>query len=340
MQEFLDTVFWDNTARQWILAAAFIAGGAVAGKISTLIMTAVKKHLCEKTKNQLDDMVVTTLIRPLAIIVFLGGLALGLAVLHHNETVELWARRIISALFITDLAWGLGRIIDAIISQYIPAKVTDPAAKKQAALQPILRNVFKTVIWVIAAALILKSFGYNVSALMAGLGLGGAAIALASKDTLANFFGSITVFVDHPFRINDRIKILGYEGTIIDMSIRTSRLRTPDNHTVIIPNSVFAANPIENVSAEPYTRVSQNISIKRENGSEKIAQSLVLIKEVCSGVEGTAGTPAAGAATINGTVCQITYVYFVAKHADYLQTVSRVNIEILKRLEDAGILLG
>jgi MscS family membrane protein len=280
--------------------------------------------------------------RPLSILVCLGGLSLGIALLELGETAELWAGRILGSLFIVVISWGIGRVIDALVVQYVP-KDTAPGpggTKSAASLQPLLRKIFKTILWLIAAALVLRTLGYNVSALMAGLGLGGAALALASRDTLANFFGSITVFVDRPFRLNDRIRITGYDGVITEMGIRTSRLRTMENRTVIIPNSVFAANPIENISAEPHTKVSQTLNIKRDNGLDKLKLALALIVELCSTLEGTSGTPAAGYVSVGGGLCQISFTYHVSKAADYLAVVNRVNLEILRRFEESGILLG
>ncbi|MDR3166538.1 MAG: mechanosensitive ion channel family protein, partial [Treponema sp.] len=205
---------------------------------------------------------------------------------------------------------------------------------------PVLRKLFKGFTAIFAGGLILKTLGYNISALMTGLGLGAAAIALASKDTLSNFFGSITVFADRPFRLNDRIKITGFDGHITDMGIRTSRLRTAENRTVVIPNSVFAANPIENISAEPNTKVTQTIAIKRENGREKIALGLSLLREIGASTEGTDASPAAGLVAIGGLTCQLSFIYYIAKDADYLDTVNRVNFEILRRFEEAGISLA
>jgi MscS family membrane protein len=210
---------------------------------------------------------------------------------------------------------------------------------KETDIRPLLRKGCSILIWIIAFVLILRTLGYDVSALLAGLGLGGAALALASKDTLANCFGSITVFVDRPFRINDRIKIMGYDGFITEMGLRTSRIRTLENRTVIIPNSVFSANPIENVSAEPNT-VNQTLAIKTANGQEKIKSAIVLLVEIGHTAEGTTGAPRAALVSINGNVCQITFTFFVAHGADYVATLNRVNMSILSRFEEAGIALA
>jgi MscS family membrane protein len=175
---------------------------------------------------------------------------------------------------------------------------------------------------------------------MAGLGLGGAALALASKDTLANFFGSITVFVDRPFRLNDRIKIGAYDGIITEMGIRTSRIRTLENRTVFIPNSLFASNPIENISAAPSIKVSQTFNLKGENGPDKIEKAVGILKEICSTLPGLEEAPQAGLVSVGGANCPVSLTFFVSPRADYSETVSRVNLAILRRFAEEGISLG
>ncbi|MDR3139956.1 MAG: mechanosensitive ion channel family protein [Treponema sp.] len=340
MEEFLTLMFWDNTVKQWLLAAGFIAGGAIAGITCSRFLTWLIKNVCYKTKFELDEIIVKEMGRPLAVLVTLGGIEMGLAFLVLSPAVRPWADRGTRILFIVFITWGVSKVFDALVAHYIPAGQNGIAGIKEAELQPVLRKLFKGLAAICAGGLILKTLGYNITTLMAGLGLGAAAIALASKDTLSNFFGSITVFVDRPFHLNDRIKITGFDGYITNMGIRTSRLRTVENHTVIIPNSVFASNPIVNISAEPNTRVSQTITIKRDNGLEKIALGLSLLREAGDAAEGVNGPSTAGLTAIGGLTCQITFVYYVAKNADYLDTVNRVNFEVLRRFEEAGITLA
>ena len=331
MAGFLDTVFLDNSLRQWFVAGAFILGGLAAGKLCSLLTMGILKSFCKKTKTDIDDLVVNTLKQPLAVLVLLLGFAVGLRDLNMGQTLRLWTGRALTSLFIVIITWALARIIDQIMLRVIP--------ENENRIRPLLRKFFGLVLWLIAAALILRTIGYNVSALMAGLGLGGAALALASKDTLANFFGSITVFVDRPFRLNDRIRIGSYDGVITEMGIRTSRLRTLENRVVFIPNSLFAAQPIENISAQPNIKAAQTIQFKGENGSEKIAQGIAIIRETAAAVPGLEGTASAGLAVIGGVSCQVNFVFYVSKRADYNETLTRLNLELLRRFEEAGIRL-
>jgi MscS family membrane protein len=145
--------------------------------------------------------------------------------------------------------------------------------------------------------------------------------------------------MDRPFRVNDRIKIGDYDGVVTEMGLRTSRLRTLENRVVCIPNSLFASNPIENISAAPNAKITQTIRFRGDNGSEKISLGIAILREIGSSTEGLEGSPAAGLVSPGGIICQATFVYFISKKAVYLDTVSRVNLEILRRFEEAGIRL-
>jgi MscS family membrane protein len=259
--------------------------------------------------------------------------------------MTLWTDRILSILLILVLALGLNRILGALVDHYVPTIGTGKLPRGEAALQPVLRNFFKTLVWIIAAFLVLRVLGYNISALLAGLGLGGAALALASKDTLSNFFGSITVFVDKPFRMGDRIKIGDYDGVITEIGIRTARLRTMENRTVVIPNSLFAATPIENVSAAPNTKVTETLKVHGDCGADKLEEALALLRDIHRDLPGLDGAcladpaPVAGLAAVGTIFCQITFVFYIAKGADYWGTISAVNLAVIRRFKEAGIRL-
>lgn len=121
-------------------------------------------------------------------------------------------------------------------------------------LVPLIRKTLRFFIVVMGVILILQNNGYNVASLIAGLGIGGLAVALAAKDTLANFFGSVTIFVDKPFRIGDWIKVGNVEGTVEEVGFRTTRVRTFYNSLISVPNSNIATTDIDNLGMRKYRR--------------------------------------------------------------------------------------
>jgi MscS family membrane protein len=338
MDDFLGMIFLNNTVGQWLLSAAIILGALGLGKLCSLIMRGILYHICRKTSTDIDDILVGVLEKPLGIAVALAGAGIGIEGLKFPDQADLWVHRGLASVFIAIAAWAVFRVLDAMILRL--GRGIGQQNGVETDLRPLLRKFFKTVVFLIAAALILRTLGYNVSALMAGLGLGGAALALASRDTLSNFFGSITVFVDRPFKLNDRIRISAYDGVITEMGVRTSRLRTAENRLVIIPNSLFANTPIENVSAAPHIKVIQSFSLKSENGPDKIEGALGILKEICSTLPGLDASPLVGLLSIGGAVCPVSLTYFVSQQADYEATVSAVNLTILRRFAEAGVELG
>ncbi|MDR1278136.1 MAG: mechanosensitive ion channel family protein [Treponema sp.] len=337
MDEFLARLFFGNPVKEWLTALAYILGGLAAGKLLALIIAGLAGRRRKKEDRSVNPSLVNSILKPLTVFFFLCGAALGIRDLHFPAAAGLWIDRALDSLFIAVIAWALGRIADAAILRYMP-RLGRPG-KHEPRLQPLLRKLLKTLTAVIAAVLILRTLGYNISALLAGLGIGGAAVALASKDTLSNIFGSITVFMDKPFRINDRIKIGDYDGVVTEMGLRTSRLRTLENRMVSVPNSLFASTPIENISAAPNVKVTQTIRFRGDNGSEKIALGIDILREIGASAEGLEGGSVAGLTSTGGFICQASFTYFISKKAVYMDTVNRVNLEILRRFEEAGIRL-
>jgi MscS family membrane protein len=124
------------------------------------------------------------------------------------------------------------------------------------------------------------------------------------------------------------------------MGVRTSKLRTLENRTVFIPNSLFAANPIENISAAPHTKVVQNFILRTENGADKIERALGILREICTTLPGLEETPQVVLLSLGGAACQVSLTYFVAREADYTDMVNQVNLTILRRFTEAEINLG
>jgi MscS family membrane protein len=344
MREMLQYVLLGRPAERWLLAAAFIVGGFLAGKLCSGILSALSKRGSSATASKLSGLILGGIRLPLAIALTLGGIRLGLDRLALGPTLSLWADRVIAICLILAIASGINKLSNAIIGHYVPSHGPydlggSSLLSGEATLQPLLQNFFNTLAWIIAGVLVLRVLGYNISALLAGLGLGGAALALASKDTLANFFGSITVFVDKPFRLGDRIKIGAYDGVVTEIGIRTSRLRTLEDRTVSLPNSLFAATPIENVSAAPTAKVTQTVRVWGGNSGEAIERGLALLRELHAAVPGIEGQPTAALASVGGLGCDITLIYHIAKNADYWAVLSAVNLEVLRRFEGAGIRL-
>lgn len=146
-------------------------------------------------------------------------------------------------------------------------------------LAPFATKTLKVTVIVLGGLIILQNFGVNVMSLLAGLGLGGLALALAAQDTAANLFGSITILMDHPFKIGDWIKIGDSEGTVEEIGFRSTRIRTFYNSILTIPNSVVAKEKIDNMGIRPMRRIRTNLGLHYDTKPEQIVQFCERVKE-------------------------------------------------------------
>ncbi len=111
-----------------------------------------------------------------------------------------------------------------------------------------LWNVARFFVWSCVILVLVNNLGFDVSSLLAGLGLGGVALALAAQDMLSNAFGSLTIFLDKPFKLGDHIKVDTHEGEVLAIGLRSTRLRTKAKTLITIPNKILASVPVENFS--------------------------------------------------------------------------------------------
>jgi small-conductance mechanosensitive channel len=150
----------------------------------------------------------------------------------------------------------------------------------------LLTRVGRVVTALVGLMILLARFGVDVTALAAALGLGGLAITLAAQDTIADMIAGIIILVDRPFRVGDRIEIQGAStwGDVLDIGLRTTRIRTRDNRLIILPNSTIGSNQVTNYSyPDPSYRSETHLSIEGDDDLEAVRR---LIVETVAGVEG------------------------------------------------------
>ncbi len=163
----------------------------------------------------------------------------------------------------------LFRMIDALAS-YLERRAARTDTRLDDQLVPLIRKSLKAALAIIATLFILQNLDVDVASLLAGLGLGGLAFALAAKDTLANMFGSLTIFLDRPFQIGDWIKVSGVEGTVEEVGFRSTRIRTFDKALVTVPNSTIANAIIDNMSERPLRRLKMTIGLTYDATPEQL----------------------------------------------------------------------
>ncbi|MCC7300863.1 MAG: mechanosensitive ion channel family protein [Verrucomicrobia bacterium] len=145
---------------------------------------------------------------------------------------------------------------------------------------PMVRKTLRVITVILGLVQIAQQLSDKpITSILAGLGVGGLAIALAAQDTIKNFFGSLVIFGDHPFQLGDRIVVEAIDGTVEEVGMRSTRIRTLDGHLVTIPNGDLANKSIRNISRRPYIKRTANLMIACDTPAEKVERAILIIKE-------------------------------------------------------------
>ena len=337
MPEVLSQEFYGNTILQYLSAAGIIIAALVAGKLMYWVTSSVIKRVAAKTESELDDLIVDLVEEPVVFALVVGGVRYALTTLHLADWMTVWIDRLFHMTIVLAVAWALSRLFEALFQQYIVplAEATETDLDDQ--LLPILRKGVNVSIWVVAGIVALNNAGYDVGALIAGMGIGGLALAMASKDTVANMFGGVTIFTDKPFKLNDRVKVAGYDGHIREIGIRSTRLQTLEGRIVTIPNAKFAESPVENVSLEPSRKVTLDLGLVYETSAAQMRQAMDILREIAGSQSDIAPEPIIAFDAFGDFAMNIRFIYFIKPGGDIFGTQTKVNLAILEQFGAQGL---
>ncbi len=337
MKEFFAKEFYHNTIGDWALALVIIVGTLIAAKAIYWVIGRIVKKLTSKTKTKLDDIMVDMLEEPIVLIVTIIGVWFAVGRLSFPEKIMEWINNLYMVMIVLTITWLLARLIDAIIKEYVVPITKKTKGDFDDQIIPIIRKAIRAAIWVMGIIIALNNAGYNVGALLAGLGIGGIALAMAAKDTVANFFGGITIFTDKPFTINDRVKINGFDGTITEIGIRSTRLKTLENRIVTIPNSKFTDGMVENVSSEPHRKVVLKLGLVYETTASKIQNGMKALQTIVDKNEDLEENTVISFNEFGDFSLGILFIYYIKKGADIMGVQTAVNLEVKRRFEEFDI---
>lgn len=183
---------------------------------------------------------------------FLAALAVGVHLLKLPKVAAAWLNAGLQSAFTLMVAFIAASAVRVALNYWAKRPADTGEARTRATLAPVLAKACQIFFVIIAVLLVLQNCGYNVAGLLAGLGIGGLAVALAAKETLANLFGSIAVLMDRTFQVGDTIKQGDIVGVVHKIGLRSTRVRTSEGYIVSIPNQIITNAPVTNMGAHPH----------------------------------------------------------------------------------------
>ena len=318
-----------------IILAAFLVG-----KIAKYILQKSATSL-EKRDRPVASVTLNAIARGVVFLSAAVGIAIGLTALEMKATVA-EACDTLSAILLTI---GVGYMLYWLVevpSTWFARMAEKTESKLDNMLAPIvLKSLRVTVVLLVLVQIAQILSDKPITSVIAGLGIGGLAVALAAQDTIKNFFGSLVLFVDKPFELGDRIVIDGHDGPVEEVGFRSTKIRTLEGHLVTIPNGELANKTIQNIGKRPHIRRIVNITITYDTPPEKIERAIAIVKELLENHEGMHEDypPRVYLSDLNADSLNIMAIYWYhpPNYWDYMTFTERFNKEVLRRFNEEGI---
>ena len=231
--------------------------------------------------------------KPLSLVIWIYGIYIALSPLLANfkapdgtNLVHSVAQRIAGIGWILAIIWFTFRLV-----QIVDVKLQKWACSTESAIDdmlvPLVGKTLRIFIIIIGGMIILQNLtGLQLGPLIASLGIGGLAIALAAKESIANFFGTFTILFDKPFQVGERIVIDNCDGVVESVGFRSTRIRTLTGHLVTIPNEKVVNSTLENIGRRPHIRWLTNITITYDTPPNKVEKAVKIIEDILEEHEG------------------------------------------------------
>ena len=335
--EVLHQEFYGNSILNWAIAVGILILSFVVVKMLYWIFSNVIRRLTSKTKTNLDDVLIDKLEKPLTYLVLILGYWISVHYLVFKEEVEIVLENVAYFLLVVDVTAILSRIVDALISEVIMPITERSDSSFDNQLIPVIQKGVRSIIWVLGIIIGLDNIGFDITAMIAGLGIGGLALALAAQDSVKNIFAGIMIFLDKPFRIKDRIQVDGFDGTVEEVGLRSTRLRTLEGRIVTIPNSRFTDNSVTNVTSQPTLKVKLNLGLTYDTDEVQMQKAIDILEDIVKDQDAITNDYAAGFNGFGDFSLNILFIYYVKPDSHWLDTQTMVNKEVLRRFNKEGL---
>ncbi|MDP0500386.1 MAG: mechanosensitive ion channel family protein [Verrucomicrobiota bacterium JB022] len=285
MAVFLEWAVGPYTVRELLLSFIFVLAGFGFRGLFTNVILRGARLFTSKTNSDYDDRLLTALEKPLANFMPVFGIYLAIAVLPLSDEWSNISSLLFRGVSMVLFFWGLIRVVDVLID--VAMTVTGAGDKGLAGFAPLVKKSLRIFLCVLGTVMVVDNLGYDIGGILATLGIGGAALAFASKDTIANLYGSIALALDRPFRVGDWIQVGSeVDGDVESIGLRSTKVRTWPKTVISIPNSVLANAMINNWSRMPKRRVKQVIGVTYDTSPETMNQLVDDIRQLLREDEG------------------------------------------------------
>ena len=332
----------------WIPFLGWLIGSILLGyllQFTLKIFAKSKKSMGNEVEQlgllSISKVLFISIARPIPFLFLVIGLKISFGQLDLSVSLDGLFSDVLSVLFIISIGFFIYSLINVIDHLLINlTKKTSTTLDDMVA--PMVRKTLRVVVVVLVFVQIAQVLSDKpITSILAGLGVGGLAVALAAQEAIKNFFGSLIIFTDKPFELGERICVSDYDGFVEEVGFRSTRIRTLDGHLVTIPNGELASQMIENIDKRPYIKRVIEIGITYDTKPEKVEEAIKIISDILVDHEGQNKNfpPKVFFKDYNASSLDLIAIYWFhpADYWAYMKYAEKVNIEILKQFNSAGI---
>ena len=328
-------LFW---SKETLAAVLILALFWIMSQLAVMLLNKWGTRLARFTSTDLDDRVLQRVIPHVSRLFLVTGVYLAIRSLPLHEKMVLIASGIIYIILVAIVGNLIYHALDELMKWYVASQQESSGAVMSRQMMPVAEKIVSLFLMGAALIIILKHFNYDIFSLVTALGIGSLAIGMAAKDTLAHMISGFTLMLDRPFRIGDRIQLAsGQVGDVLDIGLRSTKIKTLDNQMLIIPNSDLCNTMLTNL-AFPNPRVKGRINVGVAYGSdvEQVKQLLVATALEADGVLADP-LPEAFFVTFGDSALNMALFFWVEEYAALFAVTDRVNSLIISRFREQTI---
>ncbi|MEB2296778.1 MAG: mechanosensitive ion channel family protein, partial [Ignavibacteria bacterium] len=335
MQEFLNQTFWGNTIQSYLIALGiFIIGVLIVKVLQKIVLLRLKKWAA-KTETTIDDLLIKSIEKSIIPLLFY---AVFYSALHSLALSESTAKilKVVSLFIITFfIVRFISSTIMFTITYFIRKQERGEEKARQLRGMTVLINIF---VWVVGFVFLMDNLGFDISAVIAGLGIGGIAIALAAQTILGDLFSYFVIFFDRPFEVGDFITVQDKSGTVEYTGIKTTRLRSLSGEQLVFSNHDLTNSRIHNYKKMERRRVVFTLRVIYQTTAEQIESIPKLVREIIESQQDVA-FDRGHFASYGDFSLNFEFVYFVleADYNKYMNIQQAINMKIYDTFEQRGI---
>lgn len=331
--------FFDVSLSRISLAVLAFFSILVLRSLFTRIVFGLVGLWTRRTKTSMDDRILEALAPPVRFLFVALAVQVTGSILGLPEDAAAFVHHVVRSMVAVSVVWAAyrGATILSSVLEGLTKKTDTPLDDH---LLPIFEKAIRSLVAVLGVVILVQEWGYDVGGLIAGLGLGGLAFALAAKDTVANFFGCLVILFDKPFVVGDWVKTSTVEGTVEEISFRSTRVRTFAQALVTVPNAVLANDTVVNWSRMGKRRITYQLGVTYASTRTQMADCVKRIRTMLQEhPEIHPGTIFVEFTDFGDSALEI-FLYFFTKTTvwgEYLQVRTDVNLKIMAIVEDLGM---